>query len=195
MKKVLLFLSQGFEEMEAAAFIDVLGWTHTTDGVTPVETVVAGLRSEIKATHSLIVHPQNLLKDLDLNQFDALAFPGGYHDRGFTEAYKPIVLDAIRSIHAHAGIIATICVAALPIAAAGLLVGKEAITYPLDEGRHIRYLVEHGAKIVPEKIVVSNRIITGSGPGSAFEVAFQLLEMLNGPEDVEKVKRAMCFTD
>lgn len=27
MKRVLLFLSQGFEEMEAAAFIDVLGWT------------------------------------------------------------------------------------------------------------------------------------------------------------------------
>jgi len=61
MKKVLLFLSQGFKEMEAAAFIDVFGWTHTTEGVTPVETVVVGLQSEIKAAHSLTVRPQNLL--------------------------------------------------------------------------------------------------------------------------------------
>jgi len=193
--KVLLFLSQGFEEMEATAFIDVLGWTRTTEGVTPVETVVVGLRPEIKATHSLIVRPQSLLPDLDLGQFVALALPGGYHDRGFTEAYEPIVLNAIRTIHAGGGIIATICVAARPVAAAGLLVGKEATTYPLDGGKHLRYLAEHGAVVVNKNIAVSDRIITSTGPGTAFAVAFQLLEMLNGSEDVEKVKRAMCFID
>lgn len=44
-----------------------------------------------------------------------------------------------------------------------------------------------------KRVVVSDRIITGHGPGSAFAVAFQLLEMLNGFEDVARVKRAMCF--
>ena len=39
MKKVLLFLAQGFEEVEAAAFTDVLGWTKSVDGVRPVEVV------------------------------------------------------------------------------------------------------------------------------------------------------------
>ena len=193
MKKVLLFLSQGFEEVEAAAFIDVLGWTRSTAGVTPVETVVAGLRSEIRAAHSLVVCPQNLLPELDLSRFAALALPGGYHDRGFTEAYEPLVLEAVRTIHAGGGVIATICVAARPVAAAGLLAGKKATTYPLDGGKHLRYLAEHGAAVVDEEVVVSDRIITSTGPATGFAVAFQLLEMLNGPEEVEKVRRAMRF--
>jgi len=190
-----LFLSQGFEEVEAAAFIDVLGWSRSTEGVTPVDTVVAGLRSDIRAAHSLSVRPQNLLPDVDLSQFAALALPGGYHDRGFTEAYQPIVLDAIRTVHAAGGIIATICVAARPVATAGLLVGKEATTYPLDEGKHLRYLAEHGAVVRDREVVVSDRIITSTGPATGFVVAFQLLKMLNGPEDVERVRRAMRFLD
>ncbi len=104
-------------------------------------------------------------------------------------------LDAIRTIHAGGGIIATICVAARPVAAAGLLAGKEATTYSLDGGKHFRYLAEHGAVVVDREVVVSGRIITGAGPATALAVAFRLLEMLNGPEDVEKVRRAMRFTD
>ncbi|NOZ26651.1 MAG: DJ-1/PfpI family protein [Chloroflexi bacterium] len=195
MKQVLLFLSQGFEEAEAAAFIDVLGWTRSTEGVTPVDTVVAGLRSEVRAAHSLVVRPQHLLSELDLSRFAALAFPGGYHDRGFTEAYEPVVLDAIRTIHAAGGIIATICVAARPVAAAGLLAGKEATTYPLDGGKHLRYLAEHGARVRDQEVVVSDRIITSTGPATGFTVAFRLLEMLNGSEDVKRIQHAMRFQD
>ncbi len=193
MKKVLLFLSQGFEEVEAAAFIDVFGWTRTTEGVEPVELVVAGLHEEIKAAHSLVVKPQHLLRELNLAEFSALALPGGYHDRGFNEAYSQEVIEAIRTIYSNGGIIATVCVAAKPVAKAGLLKGRRATTYPLDDGIHVRYLAEHGAEVVVKDVVVSDRIITSTGPATAFSVAFRLLEMLNGRDDVERVKKAMMF--
>jgi 4-methyl-5(b-hydroxyethyl)-thiazole monophosphate biosynthesis len=193
LKKVLIFLSQGFEEIEAAAFIDVFGWTRTTEGVEPVEVVVAGLHPEIRAAHSLVVKPQHLLEELNLAEFSALALPGGYHDRGFTEVYSQRVLEAIRTIYHNGGIIATVCVGAKPVAAAGLLRGKEATTYPFDEGRHTSFLVEHGAKVVKRDVIVSDRIITSTGPATAFTVAFKLLEMLNGKDDVERVKKAMTF--
>ncbi len=193
MMKVLLFLSQGFEEVEAAAFTDVFGWTRSINGVKPVEVVVAGLHREIKAAHSLIVKPHYLLEELNLSEFSALAFPGGYHDRGFTEAYSNEVIEAIKTIYSNGGIIATVCVAAKPVAKAGLLTGKEATTYPLDDGIHVRFLEEHGVKVVKRDVVVSDRIITSTSPATAFKVAFKLLEMLNGKEDVEKVKKAMMF--
>lgn len=193
MKKVLLFLSQGFEELEAAAFIDVLGWTRSVDGVNPVDVVVAGLHEEIKAAHSLIIKPQYLLDEVNLDEFSALAIPGGYHDRGFTEAYQPEVLEAIRTIYSNGGITATVCVAAKPVAKAGLLAGKEATTYPLDDGIHVRYLGEYGADVVDRDVIVCDRIITSTGPATALDVAFKLLEMLNGEDDVEKVRRAMMF--
>ncbi len=194
MKKVLLFLSRGFEEIEAAAFIDVFGWTRTTKGVEPVEIIVTGLHPEIKAAHSLVVRPHFLLKELDLNEFSALAIPGGYHDRGFTEAYLPEVLEAIRAIYENGGIIATVCVASKPVASAGLLKGKEATTYPLDNGIHIEFLLKHEAKVVERDIVINDRIITGKGPAMAFKVAFKLLEMLSGKDDMERVKKAMMFS-
>ena len=193
MTKVLLFLAQGFEEIEASAFIDVFGWTKSVDEVKPVEVAVAGLHEEIRAAHSLTVRPQYLLSEIDLDEFSAIAIPGGYHDRGFTEAYQPEVLEAIRKVYSNGGIIATVCVAAKPVAKAGLLAGKEATTYPLDDGIHVEYLLKHGAKVVDGDVVVSDRIITSTGPATAFSVAFKLLEILNGKEDVEKVKKAMMF--
>lgn len=82
-------------------------------------------------------------------------------------------------------------------AEAGLLRGREAITCPLDDGIHIRFLAEHGAKVVDRDVVVSgriiNRIITSTGPATAFSVPFKLLEMLSGKDNVERVKKAMIF--
>ena len=63
MKKVLLFLAQGFEELEAAAFIDVIGWTHATPGAEPVELVTSGLRRDVRAAHSLMVRETPEAKD------------------------------------------------------------------------------------------------------------------------------------
>jgi putative intracellular protease/amidase len=72
MKKVLLFLSQGFEKAETAAFIDVFGWSRVVKGVEPIELVVVGLEDEIKATHNLVVRPQKL----KLDEFSAFCLPG-----------------------------------------------------------------------------------------------------------------------
>ena len=48
-KKVLLFLAQGFEEYEASVFTDVIGWSRVC-GKEPVDLITTGLRSEIRCT-------------------------------------------------------------------------------------------------------------------------------------------------
>ena len=195
MKKVLLFLAQGFEELEAAAFIDVIGWTHATPGAEPVELVTSGLSREVRAAHSLVVRPQHLLRELNLKEFAAFALPGGFHDRGFVEAYSEEVLEAMRTVYDNGGILASVCVGAKPVAKAGLLRGRKATTYPFDNGRHVRYLREHGVGVVDAELAVSGRIITGAGPGAALKVALTLLEMLTSREDAERVKEAMLLCE
>ncbi len=193
MKKLLIFLSQGFEEVEAAAFIDVFGWSRVTKGVTPVESVTVGLHKKIKATHSLTVIPDKLLVNIDPVDFDAFAMPGGFHDKGFTEAYEEPVLSAMRTIHDLGGYIATICVGARPAAHAGLLKDKEAVTYPLDNGTHIEYIKNKGAEITTGDLCVSNRVITSTGPATAFKVALKLFELMNGVDELALLKTAMMF--
>jgi len=48
MKRVLLILPNAFELLEAATFIDVLGWANHY-GEVPIETVTAGLRAELRS--------------------------------------------------------------------------------------------------------------------------------------------------
>ncbi|MBI9076989.1 MAG: DJ-1/PfpI family protein [Desulfatibacillum sp.] len=193
MKKVLLFLAQGFEEYEASVFTDVLGWSRVVGDI-PVEVVTAGLRPEIQCTWSLIVKPRALLKDLDLDTFDALAIPGGFQRAGFYEdAYHENFLEAIRHFNEAGKVIASICVGALPLGKSGILQGRKATTYHLLNGMRRKQLADFGAIVMDQHVVVDGNVITSTGPATGLEVAFTLLEMLTTPENANKVKEAMGF--
>lgn len=49
------------------------------------------------------------------------------------------------------------------------------------------------ATIVNERIVQTDHIITSSNPGTAFDVAFRLLETLTSAPNTAKVKELMGF--
>ena len=96
MKRVLVILPNAFEVFEAAAFIDALGWAKEY-GDTPIETVTAGTAAEIECTfNALKVRPNVLLADVDAEEFDAVAIPGGFESHGFFEdAYSETVLQTL----------------------------------------------------------------------------------------------------
>ena len=48
MKKVLMFLSQGVEDLEAVTIIDVLGWTKVRDNLTSVNLQTCAFHDTIK---------------------------------------------------------------------------------------------------------------------------------------------------
>ena len=191
MKQILLILAAGFEEIEAAAFIDTFGWSRVNRGAAPVGLVTAGFTREIRAAHSLTVIPDILIPDADPAQFAAIALPGGFHDRGFTDAYREDVLGLLRAVHGNGGYVASVCVGARPVAEAGLLQGVNATTYPLDNGSHRDFLRERGAVLSDGEIVLSNRIVTCTGPGAALGAALLLYELLTSPEERTQIEQAM----
>ena len=163
-KKVLLFLAQGFEEYEAGVFTDVIGWSRIY-GTDPVDLVTTGLRNELKCTWNLIVKPEIEFNKIKVNDFDALAIPGGFEKAGFYEdAFDKRFLDLIREFNDQGKIIASICVAALPIGKSGVLSGRKATTYDLLDGLRRKQLAEFGAIIQNERIVIDKNIITSTGP-------------------------------
>ena len=122
MKRVLVVLPNAFEVFEAAAFIDVLGWANHY-GDTPIETVTAGTVAEIECTFGVLrVRPNLLLADVDAEEFDALAIPGGFESQGFfKDAYSETVLQTLRDFEKSRKPVASICVGALPLAKSGIL--------------------------------------------------------------------------
>ena len=82
-KKVLLFLSQGFEEYEASVFTDVFGWSRVF-GIEPVDLVTTALRPEIKCKWTFIVRPEIEFDKINSKDYDALAIPGGSMVSGYS---------------------------------------------------------------------------------------------------------------
>jgi 4-methyl-5(b-hydroxyethyl)-thiazole monophosphate biosynthesis len=193
-KKVLLFAPQGFEDLEVATFTDIIGWTRVLKEVESVDLVITAFRKNVKSKHNLIINAHVLLDEITPSDYDALIIPGGFNDSGYDEVYEERVLDLIRQVYANGGIITAMCVGSLPVAKAGLLKDKRATTYSLSK-RHdnLQTLRDYGAITTEERIVVSDRIITNRGPDTSIEVAFKLLAMLNGEEDMNRIKNALMF--
>ena len=191
--KTLLFLLKGFETMEFSVFVDVLGWARNDFGY-DVPVVTGGFQEKVVSTFNIPVLVDKTLEDISADDFDALAIPGGFEEFGFyEEAYNERFLNLIREFDARGKIIATICVAALPVGKSGVLTGRKATTYHLRDAYRQKQLKEFQVDVVNEPIVVDKNIITSYCPETAPSVAFKLLEMLTSIEEMEQVKQAMGF--
>lgn len=194
MKKVCLLLPNGFEAVEASVFTDVLGWNKFEgDGTTEVVTV--GTRDLLQCTWNFKVVPDMQVDEVNVDDFDALAIPGGFEEANFYEdAFREDVLALIRKFNEKEKLIATICVAALVLGKSGILKNRKGTTYNLSNGRRQQQLADFGVNVIPdEPIVVDGNIITSYNPSTAFDVAFKLLEMLTTSENCDKVKKLMGF--
>jgi protein deglycase len=194
-KKVLLFLGEGFEDLEAASVLSVCGWTAYREHLPKVRVVTTGLRREVRGRFGLRVITDLLLPEVDPQDYAALAIPGGFHSHGFDEAYCQPLRDLAKAIHSQGGFIATMCVGVLPIAEAGLLQGQHATSYAFSRNHdNLGRLRELGCLPTPGPLAVANRIISCSGPAQSIEVAMLLLKSLVGADAAREVALLMAGT-
>lgn len=192
--KVLLFLPKGFEHMETGVFIDVLGWARELFDC-DIEVVTGGYRREVASTFGVPIVVDKLIDDIVVEDYAALALPGGFQNHGFfEEANDAKFQDIIRKFDAGGKIIASICVAALALGESGILKGRKATTYHYDGGIRQGELAALGAIGQKESVVVDRNVITSWCPETAVRVAFLLLEMLTSREKADEVKAAMGYT-
>ena len=192
MKKVLLLLAEGFETFEASAFIDVIGW-NLVDGDHSTELFSCGLKKVVKSSFHQTVIVDYLVEELNVNEFDALAIPGGFEEYKFYhEAYDDRFLNLIRGFKKHNKIIASICVGALPIRKSGILKGKRATTYNKNSTR-MEMLRNFGVDVIDQPIVIDDNIITSWNPSTSVDVALLLLAMLTSKSNADYIKEIMGF--
>lgn len=192
--KILLFCNKGFETMEFAPFVDIFGWARN-DYHYNVEVTTCGFSKTVVSSFGIPVTVDLLIDEIIVDEYEALAIPGGFEEYGFyEEAYDERFLNLIREFNNKGKIIASICVGALPIGKSGVLKNRAATTYHLRDGYRQKQLAELGVHVIPdERIVVDNNIITSFCPETAADVGFALLSGLVGAERAEVVKSAMGY--
>ena len=171
MSKVLIFLVDGFEEVEALATIDIL-----RRGDVDLQSVSITGRREVMGSHKIPVIADILFEEADFN-VDMLIVPGG--TIAFND-HTPLK-EQIKAFAESGKRVAAICAAPMVLGGLGLLKGKRATCYPGFE----QYL--DGAEFVPEKVITDGNITTGRGPGMAFDFALEVLELLKGKDTADKV--------
>ena len=195
MKKILILISQGVEILEVSPFIDIFGWNMVV-GKKNTTTTTVSIHDIIYCTWNLKIFPQlNLKKEsIDLEEYDALVIPGGFGKAGFFNDMKDSIFkNVIQHFNEKNKIIVGVCTGVIPLGEAGILKGRRATTYLLDNERYFSQLEKYGAIPISEEIVEDENLITCSGPKNALETAFLLLEKFSDKENCNIVKKNMCF--
>ena len=94
--KILVFCAKGFETMEFSAFVDVFGWARNDYGY-DVQVDTCGFTKNVISTFGIPIIADKLLDEVIVEEYDALAVPGGFEEFGFyEEAYNKRFLELVR---------------------------------------------------------------------------------------------------
>ena len=192
MKKVYLFLADGFEEVEALTTADILvraGAEVTFVKVTGGDDGCMGVKGshgfEIKADIFLaggMNKPSDAVEKLA--DGDCVVLPGGQpgtRNLAASEAVKAVVND----YNAKGKIVCAICAAPTVLGGMGLLKGRTATCFPGCEAGLT------GAEYTAKGAEVDGNIITGKSMGSAVTFGLAVAGVLLGKEAAAKVEASI----
>lgn len=180
MATVLVPLAQGCEELEAVTVIDLLRRAK-------IEVVTAGLvPGPVKCSRGTVLVPDTTLDEALARDYDMVVLPGG--EPGATNlANDARILKLLKTMAARHKRTAAICAAPKVLAAAGVLDGKRATSFPgaLEPSKypHIH--------LTQFSVVTDGAVTTSRGPGTAMDFALALIELLAGREKRDEVETAL----
>ena len=181
MKKLLVFLAEGFEELEALTIVD---YFRRAGG----EAVLAAVGPEllVRSSHDVKVQADASLRQLDPNDFDAIYIPGGLP--GATHlAGDPQVRAWVSQFNSEEKLIAAICAGPAVLDRLNLLKAGQFTCYPGFED----HLETEGR--VDEALVKDGHIWTAMGPRYASHLAFAMVEELLGREALRELEEGLLY--
>ncbi len=203
MKNALVFLADGFEEIEALTPVDYLRRSHQVEVTTvavPSSTmndpyiVIGSHKIPVIADMNFDEFKANFATDADLP--DLIFFPGGMTGSANLAANKEITA-YIKKCSAAGKFVSAICAApAVVLAKSGVLKGRKWTCYPDMEKNVEQYCageasvsdVMEGSVHCSEKpFVTDGNIITSRGAGTAEQFAMELVRLLTDSETAEKI--------
>ena len=178
MKKVLVTLAPGFEEIEMVTVVDILRRAGAR------VTVAGTEKGPIQGSRGMNILPDCFLSTTNAEDFDLVVLPGG--QPGPSNLQKDSRVTTIsRNMNAEGKQIAAICAAPIVLDSAGILEGRKTTSHP-----SVRDNL-NSANYSEERVVVDGNIITSRSPGTAMEFAMKLVEVLFGKDRVNTVNNGV----
>ena len=165
MKKIYVFLADGFEEIEGLTVVDLLrraGLDVVTVSIKEEKRIMGGQQIPVEA--------DTVFSQEDFSQGDMLVLPGGGVGTDNLEAFQPL-MDLVKAYAAQEKKVAAICAAPRILAGLGLLADK-----------------------TEESVAVDGCFITSRGLGTAIDFSLELIAQLLGKEKAKEIAASVVCT-
>lgn len=169
MMKVTIFLTEGFETVEALAVVDILRRVKIT-----AQTVSITGKRNVTSAQFITVEADALFEEASFEDSDVLFLPGGPGHKSYLEHTE--LLELIKKHCSEGKRIAAICAAPSILGKLGLLEGKKAVCFPGFE-EDLK-----GADVLYDRVVTDGNITTSKGMGTSLDLGLELVRLLVGQE-------------
>ncbi|KFD51836.1 DJ-1 family protein [Trichuris suis] len=181
-KKVLVLLADGSEEMEVIITVDVL----RRGGL---DVLLAGLGGDRphECSRGVKVVPDKSFDVVKGDKFDAVVLPGGM---GGAQLFckSEEVGKLLKKQEEEGRLIAAICAAPLALMTHKIAIGRS-VTYHPAVTEQMEQAKSH--KHSDGRVVHDGLLVTSQGPGTAFEFALKLIEILVSKEKADEVTKPL----
>ena len=164
--KIMVFLADGFEEVEALTVVDYLRRVDIE-----VDMVSINKDKNVKGAHEIEVVTDKLLHKLNIQEYKGLVIPGGLPGATNLQKSKELI-KVIQDFNKEEKLVAAICAGPIVLQEAGIMDGKKFTCYPGFEEQIKDGVYTEGS------VVKYGNIITARGPAFAVDFSLEIVEYL-----------------
>lgn len=177
---VIVFLAQGFEEMEALCTVDLLRRAE-------IDVQTAGVDDVwVTGAHRITVRADMPASKVRYEDLEMIVLPGGMPGTLFLEQ-SASVQEAVSYCLEKNIWVASICAAPLIPGHKGALAGKKAVCFPgLEEELK-------GALIQDTDVCSDGNMVTAKAAGAVVPFALELIEILKGKQKAQKIGQSIYW--
>jgi|AntAceMinimDraft_16_1070373.scaffolds.fasta_scaffold95388_2 4-methyl-5(b-hydroxyethyl)-thiazole monophosphate biosynthesis len=179
--KFACLLSDGFEDMEALATVDLLKRADIE-----VDLVSVYNKKTVIGSYGTKIIPDKPMKKLSVFDYDGLLIPGGAHSFVIRneEAVKKIVFD----FYKQKKWLMAICAAPTVFGLMGIMDNKEYTSFPGTEKD-----MGKAKRVNDLKVVRDGFFITGRSVGAIYEFVFEIVRAVLNEKAVDKLKKKIVY--
>lgn len=180
MAKVLIFLAEGFEEIEGLMAVDLLRRAK-------IDITMVSMQETLFVTgaHGIEVKADKMFADIDENA-DMLILPGGMPGTSNLDKHKGLIKLLVKH-NLENKMIAAICAAPSVLGKNGILKDKRATCFPGYEADL------KGSSYSDEKVVCDRNIITSKGLGTSIEFALAVIQHFEGSDTARNIQKSIQY--
>lgn len=182
MKRVIVPLAHGFEEIETVTIVDILRRAGVSVTLAGVE--VDAPPAAVEGRTGIKVVPDCAIGEVRSADFDMIVLPGGLKGTQTLQKNRQ-VSQLLHDMDRDNRYIGAICAGPTVLAANGMIAGRRLTSHPSVQEQLFGAVYDEG------RVVVDGRLVTSRGPGTAMEFAMALVEILVGKQKVEEVNQGV----